>query len=129
MLTPVLGKGTNAQFDVALFLMVQTCFIMWVAAVGYAVWSIQNSRRDAHYRGMVLSFAVMLTPLTQRGIHICLVPIVMIFCSLILGWDRWESGEEMISFEGFGRAGQAVLPVTAWGGASNQHLDGKEVVS
>lgn len=127
VLFPILGRGDSEHPNTALIVMVEYCSVLWLLAVSFAIWSVRRGMIVRHRIGMVVSYAVVLTPLTQRVLHVFLVPLAMFYHSLVdeQGQDagrgvaaggQKESTSDLYSFQGYGRTGQEVLAVSAWAG-------------
>lgn len=122
VLLPTMGQGVSEGPSYLLIALMETCTILWVVTVFVAIVCIWRRQTELHRRLMRLSYAVALTPMTQRFVHVAMVPIsliVMWFVAAVQGKSTWaDSLDDVWSMEGYGRADEAMLPFSAWTGLS-----------
>jgi len=118
VLLPTLGQGVSQDPNVLLVALMETCCVVWLLAVFSALLCIRRGNIALHRRLMRLSYAVTLMPMTQRFLHLMLVPLSLLVVSAmgaIKGRATWLDTRDYVwSLPGYGRADDAMLPFSSW---------------
>jgi uncharacterized membrane protein len=136
----VVGAGKSCDWpsqrcepSFAIQTMMDASSIIWLVAVVCAVWTVRRGEIAAHQRWMKRALAALTVPITQRiidyGTTIALFPFLAAWMVLATSvrdrtlspvtlWDesRFETGERILTFSGFGRTQVEVFGFSAWAG-------------
>ena len=125
--------GQRCEPSFAIQSMMDASSIIWLVAVVCAVWTVRRGEIAAHQRWMKRALAALTVPITQRivdyGTTTFLYPLVAAWMVLATSvrertfspavlWDesRFDTGERVLTLNGFGRTQVEVFGFSAWVG-------------